>query len=262
MPVQTSVAQTYALGYAGMRADTSPCDVVSRYNRNGAAIPFGLAMVKGTGDADVKLPVAGSVRADFLGLAEFTHAYKNYDLTGANGIPDGGSLDLARKGRFLVLVEQAVAVGDRAYFRIAANGGNTQLGAWRKDADGVAQVSTVTPTAANTTVYTLQIQIDGQTFVFSVTSSGAATATTIGDQFRAAMAADVGFTALVVASGTTTLILTAVRAGMPFSVTSSGAGVTAAVLTTAATYNAVYSGFRFTQAAGSAGLAILDLNLP
>lgn len=262
MPVQTSVAQTQAIGYAGMRADTSPCDTLSRYNRNGGAIPFGLALVKGSADADAKLPVAGSVRADFIGLAEFTHAYKNYDLSNADGIPNGGMLNLARSGRYLVKVENTVAVGDRAYFRVAANGGNTQLGAWRNDADGVAQVATLTPTAANTTVYSLQIVIDGQVFSYSITSDGTATATEINDAFRALMAADVGFTSLIVASGTTTLILTAVRAGMPFAVTSVGAGVIATVLTTAATATAVYSGFKFTQAASSGGLAVLDLNLP
>jgi hypothetical protein len=135
MAVQTSVSTNFGLGFAGMRADTSPCDTLSRFNRNGSAIPFGLALVKGTGDRDVKLPVGGSVAADFLGLAEFTHAYKNYDLAAGLGIPNGGMVDLARKGRYLVQVEVNVAVGDQAYFRIAANGGNTQLGAWRNDVD-------------------------------------------------------------------------------------------------------------------------------
>jgi hypothetical protein len=140
MPVQTSVSTNFGLGYAGMRADNGPCDTLSCYNRNGTAIPFGLALVKGTGDRDVKLPVGGSVAADFMGLAEFTHAYKNYDLASPLGIPIGGMVDVARKGRYLVQVDGTVVAGGPVFMRIAAGTG-TQLGAFRGDADTASCVA-------------------------------------------------------------------------------------------------------------------------
>lgn len=141
MPVQTSVLQSFATGFAGMRADTSPCDVLSAYNREGSALPFGLALIKGTGANDVKKPTGATVAADLLGIAEFTHAYKNYDLSNADGIPAGGMVNLARKGRYLVKVEEAVSVGDTAFVRIAAGAGGTVLGSFRRSADTATAIS-------------------------------------------------------------------------------------------------------------------------
>lgn len=141
MPVQTAVNNEFNLGFAGQEADNSPKDGVSARNSQGAAIPFGVALVKGTNDDDAKLPTGASVTADFIGIARHTHAYMNYDLAGTSGIPANGVLTVAKKGRYLVAVEAAVTKGALAFFRIAANGGNTQLGAWRGDADTASAVS-------------------------------------------------------------------------------------------------------------------------
>lgn len=141
MPVQTSVPTAFAVGYAGMRADTSPCDTLSAYNREGSALPFGLALIKGTGPNDVKKPTGATVAADLLGISEFTHAYKNYDLSGTDGIPVGGMVNLAKKGRYLVKVEEAVLVGDTAFVRIASGAGGTVLGSFRKSADTATAIS-------------------------------------------------------------------------------------------------------------------------
>lgn len=143
MPVQTSVATSFAVGFAGMRADNSPCDTLSAYNRGLGALPFGLAVIKGTGPNDVRAPIGASVAADLLGIIEFTHAYKNYDLSSPAdaGVPVGGMVNLAKKGRYLVKVEEAVLVGDTAFVRIAAGAGGTVLGAFRKSADTATAIS-------------------------------------------------------------------------------------------------------------------------
>ena len=141
MPVQTSISQAPVNGYAGMAADDGPKDVLSAYNREGSALPFGLALIKGTGPNDVKKPTGATVAGDLLGIAEFTHAYKNYDLSNADGIPVGGMVNLARKGRYLVKVEEAVLVGDTAFVRIASGAGGTVLGSFRRSADTSTAIS-------------------------------------------------------------------------------------------------------------------------
>jgi len=99
-------------------------------------------------------------------------------------------------------------------------------GVFKAYAAEVLRVITVTPTAANSTDYRLVLSAEkGLTFnnnlpneiqsVFThSTPASGATATTIGDAFRAAINAHPFWSTRVVATGTTTLIITA-KAGFP-----------------------------------------------
>lgn len=101
------------------------------------------------------------------------------------------------------------------------SGGMYQLGAAE-----VARVITVTPTAANSTDYRITLSAEkGQAFnnnlpnevqtVFShTTPASGATATTIGDAFRAAINNHPFWSQRVTVTGTTTIIITA-KAGFP-----------------------------------------------
>lgn len=89
-----------------------------------------------------------------------------------------------------------------------------------------AQVNTLTPTAADATVFA--VTIDGVQYSF--TSGVGATATSIVTGLKAAIAADP--TCRMTSSGTTTLILTSNTPGWASTVASTGAGVLTNVATT------------------------------
>lgn len=116
-------------------------------------------------------------------------------------------------------------------------------GYFRAFAAEVLRVITITPTAANSTDYRVTLSIEkGQQFdnnlpnevqtVFTHTTPlSGGTATTIGDAFRTAINAHPYWSLRVVASGTTTLILTA-RAGFPI-FSAAGGPLLATVVSTA-----------------------------
>lgn len=99
-------------------------------------------------------------------------------------------------------------------------------GMYQAGAAEVLRVITITPTAANSTDYRLVLSTEkGTTFnnnlpnetqgvFFHTTPASGATATTIGDAFRTAINNHPFWSTRVVASGTTTLIITA-KAGFP-----------------------------------------------
>ncbi len=98
----------------------------------------------------------------------------------------------------------------------------------------VAQVWTLTPTAANDTDYQLDVPFtDGVSFTFEVAGDASATATEINDDFRAQMAANAAFSARVTGSGTTTLILTNLGTTQ-FTPTDAGPGSWASITETVA----------------------------
>lgn len=139
------------------------------------------------------------------------------------------------------------AIGDSADALVQADIGSIvyaiddqTVGKTDGGAEEIPEVKTLTPTAANTTVYALAILVRREglaprLFNFSITSDGSATATEINDAFRTAMAADAAFTALIVATGTATLILTRQEGGSEagFDVTNIGPGVITVASTTA-----------------------------
>jgi len=115
-------------------------------------------------------------------------------------------------------------------------------GFYKAYAAEVLRVVTVTPTAANSTDYRLVLSAEkGQTFdnnlpnetqtVFThTTPASGGTATTIGDAFRTAINNHPYWSTRVVASGTTTLIITA-KAGFPIFSVGVGALLSAVVST-------------------------------
>lgn len=92
-----------------------------------------------------------------------------------------------------------------------------------------AQVATLTPTAANTTVYTIALEEDnGKLWAFAVTSDADATATEIVTLFKTAINnTDIPITA----SGTATLVLTADVVGEGFTVRETDSNIAVAATT-------------------------------
>ena len=235
-------------------------DILSRFNEEATKTGFGLMVRQGT-DAEQILRRAAA--GDSLGVTVHNHTEKQKTTGTAEEIAaTGGKADVLRRGRIWVVTEETIAIGDPVFCRFATGSG-TVLGAFRTDADGVPEVSTLTPTAVNDTQYGVRVIIAGTAYTFHVTGDASATATEICDDFRTAMAADATFTALVVATGAATLILTGQNTGQELDVTDIGAGVMAIVETTppAPTADDLSTQARWLTATTGAGETLLEVNL-
>lgn len=85
----------------------------------------------------ISLPVGATTK--ILGLAMHTQYFESQYYPQANvsvpSYPAGQAVNVARTGRYWVLPEVAVTAGDPVFARHTTNGGFTQLGAVRNDAD-------------------------------------------------------------------------------------------------------------------------------
>lgn len=251
----------------GQLADSGFTDKVSK--ENAAAVPFGLFLTKDTGDKAVKLPAAAADITDPLkrqGVA-LAHQALESSASGDPTYPAKSAVNVLRKGRVWVAVEEDVSPTDPVYVRYAngvavTDGTQDQKGAFRKSPDGVAQVATLTPTAANDTLYSISLfDAEGKLVkTVQILSGGAATATEICDALRTALGAITGYTF----GGTSTLTITAAVAGEGFSVQSNGPGVIAVAATTPNSQSAAkLSGARWlnTADASDGDLALLEVTL-
>ena len=111
MPLQDIIGSSYptrmAAAYAGMVADTSLHDIVSKVVET-AAVAFGLAVGRGTADGSVKLGGAG-----FEGIVvdDKTKTADSYAVGDVAGV--------ARKGTVYVTAGASVAPTDTVYFAAA-----------------------------------------------------------------------------------------------------------------------------------------------
>lgn len=141
--IQTSVSATMPKGFAGFATDISSESSCINTEAS-AAIPFGVVVVGNTASAQltnpqgVKLPTAsGDV---VIGITAWAPVTSNDIDTTNDGLRPGRMMRVVGAGRVLVKVENAVVKDARPFFRITANGGNTQLGAIRADADSANAV--------------------------------------------------------------------------------------------------------------------------
>ncbi len=250
-----------ALGFEGMLADAAGKVADSLTNEEVVAVPFGRGVIKGTAADQFLLPSAdGDV---MLGVTLHTHATE--DPTD-DGIASEETAAILRKGRIIVTPETTIAIGDPVFLRHTLGAAGEVAGRFRNDADGVQQVTTVTPTAGNTLLYTIDVFAGGKLFSFFMTSDGSGTATEVVTAIKALMAADAVFTALVVATGTSTLILTAVDEGVEFQATDGGSpGGMVVVATTPASSDCIdVSAFCAWKSTGAAidDPVILEIHLP
>lgn len=254
--VQTSYSINIPIAFQGLIADDGFHDITSYLNGDVVGLSFGIGVVQGSDDNLCLLPTATT--QSLLGVTVSNFAYNQFSpttLTGTQGIPLNAAAGVMRSGRVYVNPTQNVTPASPVYLQMVANGGSKPAGSFRTDPDGTAQVTTLTPTAVASTTYT--IDVDGR--IYSFVSAGSPTATTIVTQAKAAIAADAGAT--VAATGTATLILTALTAGVPFQVEADANWAIAA--TTPNTFNAVrLFRARFKTTALSGAPAVLELNLP
>lgn len=97
-----------------------------------AIVPFNTGLIDPAVSA---FPAAGPYSVLGVALQEFTVEIPQGEGE-TNGYPNLKTMSVLRRGRVYVQVEDAVVAGGEVFARFAASGANTQLGAFRSDADG------------------------------------------------------------------------------------------------------------------------------
>ena len=305
---QTAYTVNPAVGYRGLLADPNDDGfAIPLANGAAAAQGFGIMVRRDAANLRDQFDIFSATGQAPLGVLVHTHEQQDPTLAGDLGIALLEMASILRRGRIWVRVEEAITVGDPVYYR-HTTGAGTEIGAFRNDANGTAQVTTLTPTVVDDTLYSLNIIIAGVLSTYSFTSGGAGNAqittctpTIVEDDvyaldvdvsgvpyhfeatadgsagaaqvttltptvtnsvvyglqvlvnhhlyrynftsdgsatdaeivtgLRALIDADAVFSALVVSTGTTTIILTGQVAGMRFDVVEAGDGTEAGVMT-------------------------------
>lgn len=262
---QTVLTVDPAVGFRGLIGDGARDKHIRSYaNGAAAAQGFGILVKVDAANPEDQFDIFSGAGQKPLGVLVHQQPQQDPKLLGVTGVALLEVVGVMKRGRIWVPVEETIVATDRVFFRHTAFGGNTELGQFRKDAEGAAEVSTLTPNPiVNDVVYTVDIKIGLQDFHFETLSDGSATATEICDGIRAAMVLDAVFTALVVASGTTTLILTAQNVGEDLVITSTGEGLFDIVETTPpAPVADELPQSEWLVGSTGAGIALLDLILP
>lgn len=234
-------------------------------------LSLGIGMVDSDGLV-ARAPTTGDVAADVFGVMVAENNLYRADTNDSEVVArDGTTLKIVTKGDVFIMPEVDVAKGDSVYCRVVATGAE-EAGAWRNDADGVAQVTTCTPDLVNAGVYQLFIVYGPGPGVpvpeiyptAPFTADGSATDAEIVPGVRAIIDANAALAARVVSSGTTTVILTGQDEGVPFTVTSVGpTGTwTSITETTAASADAVHcTGMEWMIAGGPTSGAVSVLSV-
>ena len=147
MPVQTTYTLNHGAAYPGMVADLQLANVVSKLNKSTTVtIPFGFGVVT-DGDDGAKLPVAGSVLKNFVGIAM---RELNRDTTATTPATLGAVplYDFAVVTTGVVWVTARVAVvKDDPVFLVVGDGTGTNQGQFSNVAGAAATAAIAIPNA-------------------------------------------------------------------------------------------------------------------
>lgn len=139
MTVQSSFSDGPAIGYAGTLDSNLAHDVITMKNAEASAsIAFGRAVKfkdTVTSDKDAVLPAAETdkilgivLRSDTYGVAWTDLDGNTYGQLDSTGVKPGAFLNVLRRGRVLVVCEDAVEAGDKLWVRAVAGAAPEYLG--------------------------------------------------------------------------------------------------------------------------------------
>lgn len=170
-----------AVGVAGQIIDNGMVrDIVSGVSfEPSAQIPFGYGVIRSAGqERGYILPTGASGTMAIAGLSVFDLAHARAGSAdsdgnfsgdmGASGLLPRAPLQVARKGRYLVPVENNVRPGDRAFCRVTATGaltpgswvGTNYGGSYVRDCTTQGEFVTGTQTAADGTTLVAVLEVD------------------------------------------------------------------------------------------------------
>lgn len=136
MTAQSDYSETMATGFAGMLdAESNPEVTTMRNDESSAAIPFGVAVkyddrANDPSSAALLTAITGEI---VPGIVIHSHAYDSTQLDAVGVLPTH-KLSILRKGRILVIAEEAVDAGDPLFVRAVAGVGEL-AGGLRMSAD-------------------------------------------------------------------------------------------------------------------------------
>lgn len=111
-------------------------DCVIESKINAAALPAGVFVTRDAADDAVKVPTTtGEVTASGVGFTMLNIAREPVADGSTTDHAAGKGVSVVRQGKIWVLTETAMTYGQSVFVRFTANGGNTQLGKVRNDAD-------------------------------------------------------------------------------------------------------------------------------
>lgn len=129
MPVQTSYSASFTAGFSGQLYGTDGHEMIAMRNDEASAeIAFGRAVkFNSTSDGtSAKLPASESDK--IAGIVVHSHRYLPTTELGTTGLKPNVVMNVLRRGKILVTVEDAVQVGDRLWVRAVAGGDPEFLG--------------------------------------------------------------------------------------------------------------------------------------
>ena len=129
-PVQTSYSAEHVVATVGQRADLGLFDIISKA-AEGSDINFGLAVVRGTGDDQAKLP--STTGQAFMGITEYTTAWAA-NASDVHLYQENREMNIVDFGRVYAICEDGCVPGDAVFYRHTTGTGTT-IGAFRTDAD-------------------------------------------------------------------------------------------------------------------------------
>jgi hypothetical protein len=208
--------------FAGMLADIGLKRMAGYLNPN-VALYIGCLAVRDAADGEAKHPVAASdisTLNKILGVVAHAH---NYESNVGDGLAPhynvNQAVNVLRQGTIWVQPEQVVTPNDPVYVRFAngiADVTKIQKGSFRKDPDGTAQITTLTPTANVNDGFMVSIldRFGNEVASVAYESGASTTAAAIVTGLKLALGTVPGITL----SGSSTLVLTSAVAGAGFSV--------------------------------------------
>lgn len=151
MTVQSTFSDGPAIGFAGTLDSNMAHDVITMKNAEASAsIAFGRAVkFKDTvsSDKDAVLPAAETDKIIGIVLRADTYSVAWTDLDGtvhgqldSTGIKPGNFMNVLRRGRVLVVCEDAVEAGDKLWVRAVAGGDPEFLGGLNNADDGTNMI--------------------------------------------------------------------------------------------------------------------------
>ena len=135
MTAQSTYSEEMAIGFAGMvDPKSNPQYRTMRNDEATAELPFGYAVKYDDAANDRTSAAALTATSEIVpGIVAHSHAYDSTQL-GDDGVLPTNKLNVLRKGRILVVAEEAVQPGDRLFIRTVVAGAEI-AGALRASAD-------------------------------------------------------------------------------------------------------------------------------